>query len=95
MRIFIISLSIATGMVMAADVPKPVAPTPKINTAEIIAFQAIEGRMKLIRDEHEALTKQLAEVRADACRRALNTPVCEIKPDGTVVKLSPPKDALQ
>lgn len=77
-----------TGIMAAAEQPKP---TPSLNTAEIIALNSIESRMKAIREEYEALDKQRGTVRADACRRALDVPACEIRPDGTLAKPEPPK----
>lgn len=77
-----------TGIMAAAEQPKP---TPQLNTAEVIALNTVESRMKAIRDEYEALEKQRVQVRADACRRALDVPTCEIRPDGTLAKPEPPK----
>lgn len=85
-------LLLAMGMAGAAEQPKP---TPALNTAELIALNSIELRMKAIRDEYEALDKQRAAVRADACRRALDTPTCEIRPDGTLSKPEPAKPEVK
>lgn len=76
------------GLLAAAEQPKT---TPALNTAEIIALNSIESRMKQIREEFDALDKQRGTVRADACRRALDIPACEIRPDGTLAKPEPPK----
>ena len=81
-------LILAMGIAGAAEQPKT---TPALNTAEIIALNSIESRMKAIREEYEALDKQRGAVRADACRRALDIPACEIRPDGTMAKPEPPK----
>lgn len=85
-------LILAMGIAGAAEQPKP---TPTLNTAEIIALNSIESRMKAIREEFEALDKQRGAVRADACRRALDIPACEIRPDGTLAKPEPPKPEVK
>lgn len=64
---------------------------PQLNTAEAIALNAVDSRMKAIRDEYDALEKQRIQVRADACRRALDVPMCEIRPDGKLAKLETAK----
>ena len=91
-----LALLLAMGMAGAAEAPKPTpattTPAPRLNTAEITAFNAVEGRMKAIRDEFESLSKQRAEIQADACKRALGVPACEIKPDGTLAKFETSKD---
>jgi len=82
---------LGAGLVGAAETAKPPAattPAPRLNTAEIVAFSAVEARMKSIREEFDALTKQRAEIVADTCRRALNVPACDIRPDGTIAKLA-------
>ena len=85
-------LILAMGIAGAAEQPKT---TPALNTAEIIALNSIESRMKQIREEFEALDKQRGTVRADACRRALDIPACEIRPDGTLAKPEPPKPEVK
>ena len=85
-------LILAMGIAGAAEQPKT---TPALNTAEIIALNSIESRMKAIREEFEALDKQRGTVRADACRRALDIPACEIRPDGTLAKPEPPKPEVK
>ena len=85
-------LILAMGIAGAAEQPKT---TPSLNTAEIIALNSIESRMKAIREEYEALDKQRGTVRADACRRALDIPACEIRPDGTLAKPEPPKPEVK
>jgi len=91
MRIISIIL-LGAGLVGAAETAKPPAaattPAPRLNTAEIVAFSAVEARMKSIREEFDALTKQRAEIVADTCRRALSVPACDIRPDGTIAKLA-------
>lgn len=85
-------LILAMGIAGAAEQPKT---TPALNTAEIIALNSIESRMKAIREEFEALDKQRGTVRSDACRRALDVPACEIRPDGTLAKPEPPKPEVK
>lgn len=85
-------LILAMGIAGAAEQPKT---PPTLNTAEVIALNAVESRMKAIREEYEALDKQRGTVRADACRRALDIPACEIRPDGTMAKPEPPKPEVK
>lgn len=85
-------LILAMGIAGAAEQPKT---TPALNTAEVIALNAVESRMKAIREEYEALDKQRVTVRADACRRALDIPTCDIRPDGTLTKPEPPKPEVK
>ena len=77
------------GIAGAAEQPKP---TPKLNTAEITALNAVGSRLDALRKEYESLAKQESEIRADACRRALDLTVCDIRPDGTLHKPEPPKE---
>ena len=80
------------GLLAAAEQPKP---TPKLNTAEVTALNAVGSRLDALRKEYEALTKQESEIRADACRRALDLPTCEIRPDGTLHKPEAPKPEVE
>lgn len=83
------------GMIAAAQTPKPTPPaapvTVRLNTAELTAFTAVEGRMKTIREEFEALERQRAAIKSDACQRAFQVPACDLKTDGTMTKVDPPK----
>lgn len=90
-----LTLLAITGMIAAAQTPTPTPAaalvTVRINTAELTAFTAVEGRMKAIREEFESLERQRAAIKADACQRAFQVPACDLKTDGTMTKLDPPK----
>jgi len=83
------------GPIAAAETSKPMPTatpvTVRINTAELTAFTAVEGRMKALREEFEALEKQRAAIKSDACQRAFQVSACDLKPDGTMTKPKPPK----
>lgn len=89
-----IALFAMTGIIAAAQTPKP-APAPatpaRLITAEIITLNTIDARMKALRDEHAELDKQRTLVKQEACQRALSVTSCDIKTDGTIVKIEPPK----
>lgn len=93
-----LALLLIVGTISAAKEPKTppapaVAPVPaRLNTAELTALNAVGSRMDAIRKEYEALQKQDTEIRADACRRALNVAVCEIRQDGTLAKIETTKE---
>jgi len=93
-----IALLAITGMIAAAEQPKSApsqpAPAPRLNSAEIIAFQSIGKRKDELRrvfqdaqKEFQTLDQQEADVKADACKRALHLPACEVKQDGTLAPI--------
>jgi len=89
-----LALFASLGLLAAAQEPKPTPAAPvtvRINTAELTAFTFVEGRMKSLREEFDALERQRATIKSDACQRAFQVPACDLKTDGTMTKLDPPK----
>jgi len=85
-----LALLAITGMIAAAQEPKKTPDaTPlqvRLNSAEITAFNHVQDRKNTIRQEFAALEKLEAQIKADACQRGFQLPICEIKPDGTMTK---------
>lgn len=91
-----IALFAMTGIIAAAQTPKPAIaslPPARLNTAEIVAFTAVESRMKALRDEFAELEKQRGAIKSDACQRTVKEADCDIQADGTVHKMTPPAPA--
>jgi hypothetical protein len=76
-------LILAMGIAGAAEQPKP-TPADKtakrINTAELVAFQAVEAELKTLRERFEAASKTRAQIQQDACTRLIGAPACKIDP---------------
>ena len=81
-----LALLASIGLLAAAEQPTP---TPSLNTAERTALVYVVAESKKLDDQQKQLRAQYEAIVADACKRAVGVPACQINDDGTLSKIAP------